>query len=213
MSSFDTLTLILNTILQLWLLSYLWELEGCYCAIDWRRNYIMGHIIVLIVLNIVDYAMQNGLFTNLYVLVFMLFANIVYITIVITYVKYLQSCVCSMDMRRSILFIMSIVQGIILAISLLVVLWVVRQWRKIQISKQSESDRNVVTKATVEAPEYVPSRKRTNATSWFADHFPNNNNIPKIKASILVLAGSVATAIGLLFMMQFTKSFKPQKPA
>lgn len=218
MSSLDTLTLILNTVLQLWLVSYLWQLEGagCDCALGWRRQYIMGHIIVVTVLNLTDYLLQiiysNTFFTNIYILFVLLCANIIYIIIVITYVMYLKSakCICSDDMRRDVLFIVSIVQGIVIALTVAIVFWTIRQWRKIQITKQSKTDKKVTYQETIEAPEYVQKRKTMNATNWFSDHLPENNNVLKIKLSILVLACLIMVAIGLAVMMGLHRYFKPQ---
>ena len=212
MSSLDTLTLILNVALQLWLLSYLWQLKDCDCAFEWRRTYIFGHIVTITILNILDYITQSTLFSNVYVLVIMLFANIIYIIIVVTYVLHLKSCLCATDIRKGILLVVSIMQAIIFATTLVLVLWEIHQWRKIQISKPSKNGVDEVAVETIEAPEYVPVPRKQQAMSWLSGYLPNNNNLTKMKIAALVLVASIVVVLGLIAMMYIDKRLKPRSP-
>ena len=118
-------------ILQLLIINYLFTLEknGCTCAMDYKRTYILSYLVVnmfVVLLSMFTDIFKNGSSTigsfllNIYGI-----AGIVNIVFVIKYVNMLKykQCGCSESVYRDILYVFSIIDAFVLGMAVLLVFY------------------------------------------------------------------------------------------
>jgi hypothetical protein len=109
-------------VVQLFIIKYLLDLEktGCKCAMGWKRTYILGFTIAIILYGILAPFLEGGLL----VLVKLAFAiaSIVFMWAVITYINALkkEKCECSASMSREVLFYWAILWALLILFQILV---------------------------------------------------------------------------------------------
>jgi len=125
---------ILIFVIQISIINYLFQLErkGCKCAMDYKRTYILAYLVInalFVILhlftNVFKYTSNNNLASFLMSIYSV--GGIVNIAFIIQYVNMLKAkkCECSESIYRDILYISSIIDALILGLSLLLVFYVV----------------------------------------------------------------------------------------
>lgn len=104
---------IIASIAYAFILYYLFKLEkiGCACALDWRRSFIMGFLVLAIIVMFVPLGKNPTKLTIIFVTLFTLLA-IGNAIITIQYVNYLkkEKCECSKSEARNVMQIVAIIQ-------------------------------------------------------------------------------------------------------
>lgn len=118
---------ILIIIAYVWILYYLLRLEqiGCKCALNWRRTYIMGFIIFILISQfLLFFAHKNIMALAGLGLVFFI-ASIANIVIMLQYVHYLkeEKCKCSEADGRLVMEIVAIFQAVVFIFGILAALF------------------------------------------------------------------------------------------
>lgn len=123
-------------LLQILIINYLYHLEnqGCKCAMDYKRTYILGYMVLNTIFVIL------GIFTNVqgckyasnnqigsFLMSMYAVGGILNIAFIIEYVNLLKvrKCDCSESVYRDLMYVFAIIDAIVLGMSLLLVLYVV----------------------------------------------------------------------------------------
>lgn len=107
------------------ILNYLFKLEkiGCKCALDWRRNYVMGFMVIIILyslaLFVFDYA-PNPLIQTC--ILFIIILNAVF-SLQYVYKLKKEKCDCSDNIYRYMLFIISIFHVLIYSFTIFLIVF------------------------------------------------------------------------------------------
>lgn len=112
---------ILGIVLQLLILRYLLTLEkiGCKCAMDWRRDYIMFYLGLLIVFSLVNLFLTPDVIPLLQSSMFVL--GVLNVVFVLQYVHRLkkEKCECSASVYREVMYILAVINAFLYALILL----------------------------------------------------------------------------------------------
>lgn len=126
----------LQLLLQLLIINYLYQLEnkGCDCAMDYKRKYILGYMVlnvVFVILSMFTNVLKNAFNSNIGSLLMSLYAigGIVNIVFIIEYVNLLKEkhCECSESVYRDLIYVFSILDACTLVMSFLLALFVLVQ--------------------------------------------------------------------------------------
>ena len=121
-------------LLQILIINYLYHLEdkGCKCAMDYKRTYILGYMvlntiffILSIFTNVFRYTRNNKI--GSFLMSMHSIGGILNIAFIIEYVNLLKmrKCDCSDSVYRDIMYVFAIMDAIVLGMSLLLVLYIV----------------------------------------------------------------------------------------
>lgn len=114
---------IVAILLHTYLLNFLLRLEGtgCACAMDWRRKYIVGFVLFMIVFNIASaLAVSSRKFARARMILspVIMVASILFVVFTFQYVSKLEreKCKCSDDTARLVLLLVAAVNSSVFAI-------------------------------------------------------------------------------------------------
>ena len=121
-------------LLQILIINYLYHLEnqGCKCAMDYKRTYILGYMVlntIFVILgiftNVFKYTSNNQI--GSFLMSMYSVGGILNIAFIIEYVNLLKvrKCDCSESVYRDLMYVFAIIDAIVLGMSLLLVLYVV----------------------------------------------------------------------------------------
>ena len=109
--------LFVGTVFELWILAYLLKLEriGCNCALDFRRHFIMFHLLFSICASIYLFMYKEEASINIPFIILINILGVIYAFTVFSYVKHLEKgkCKCSEDIRGLVLKITSIIMMVL----------------------------------------------------------------------------------------------------
>ena len=119
--------LLIPVVLQLLIINYLFKLEknGCTCAMDYKRTYILSYLVINMIVVILsmffDVLSIKSNFIGLLLLNLYSIAGIINIIFVIKYVNMLKDkkCGCSESVYRDILYLFSIIDALLLGMAIL----------------------------------------------------------------------------------------------
>jgi hypothetical protein len=119
--------LLIPVVLQLLIINYLFKLEknGCTCAMDYKRTYILSYLVINMIVVILsmffDVLSIKSNFIGLLLLNLYSIAGIINIIFVIKYVNMLKDkkCGCSESVYRDILYVSSIIDALLLGMAIL----------------------------------------------------------------------------------------------
>ena len=105
---------LLMTVAYIWILYYLIRLEqtGCACALNWRRDYIMGFIIFIFITQIIAFFTHKKVMAGAWLSGILFVLSIANMVIMFQYIHYLkeQKCKCSDDSGKKVMQIVAIFQ-------------------------------------------------------------------------------------------------------
>ena len=124
----------IQLLLQILIINYLYQLEekGCECAMDFKRTYILGYMVlntIFVILgtftNIFKYTSNNKI--GSFLMSIYAIGGIVNIAFIIEYVSLLKErkCECSESVYRDFIYVFAIIDAIILGMSFLLVFYII----------------------------------------------------------------------------------------
>ncbi len=117
MTVFYVLYALFNVFLLVWLLKL--EKIQCTCALNWRRSYLIFYVVFSLCVVLLN-------FTSIkipYLPTLITILGIIFIIIAIQYVRKLESeyCNCSEAFMRDLLYVISVVYGLVITVGLLLI--------------------------------------------------------------------------------------------